>query len=137
LDAEALARSASEPSEARRARARQLYLSLSRFIADNFLHMAVEETEMNPMLWQAFTDEELLGIYQAIIASEPPAQLELSVKWLLPAIPPDERAKVVCGARAAMPIPVFEHVLGGIRAVLAPEDFVKLARALGLERAAA
>jgi hypothetical protein len=135
-DVAALVGSLGDDAEARRARTRHLYLSLSRFIADNFLHMAVEETELNPLLWEAFTDEELFGIYRAILASERPEQLDLSVCWLLPAIPPDERARVVGGARAAMPAPVFDHLLQQVRSVLDARDYDKLVGALGLVTAA-
>jgi len=135
-DVAALVGSPGDDAEARRARTRHLYLSFSRFIAENFLHMAAEETELNPLLWEAFTDEELVGIYAAILQSERPEQLDLSVHWLLPAIPPDERARVVGDARAAMPAPVFEHLLPQLRSVLTARDYDKLVDALGLVTAA-
>ena len=131
-DVAALLGASSDDLVARHARTRHLYLALSRFVAENFLHMAVEETEMNPLLWQTFTDEELFGIYRAILASERPEQLDLSVSWLLPAIPPDERARVVGGARAAMPPTVFNELLKQIGSVLGPRDHQKLVDALGL-----
>lgn len=134
-DVDALVDTLGEDFEVRAARTRHLYLALSRFVAENFLHMAVEETELNPLLWEAFSDEELFGIYRAILASESPDKLGRAVSWLLPAIAPDERARVVGGARAAMPGAVFDGLLEGVRAVLAPRDFDKLMTALG--RAAA
>lgn len=135
-DAESLVSTLAEPLDARRTRARHLYLALSRFVAENYLHMAVEETEMNALLWQTFSDEELLGIYQAILASEGRNDLELAVTWLLPAIAPDERVKVVAGARAAMPAAAFDDLAIKVREVLGARDFEKLARALGLTLAA-
>jgi iron-sulfur cluster repair protein YtfE (RIC family) len=135
-DIAALVSTLSDDLEARRARTRQLYLALSRFIAENFLHMAVEETEMNPLLWETFTDEELFGIYRAVLASERPEQLDLSVRWLLPAIPPDERAQVVGGARAAMPPAIFDALLQQVAGVLGARDYEKLVTALGVNRAA-
>jgi hypothetical protein len=135
-DAESLAATLADPLDARRARARHLYLALSRFVAENFLHMAVEETEMNALLWDTFSDEELFGIYQAILASERPDQLGLAVTWLLPAIAPDDRVKVVAGARAAMPSVAFDELAERVREVLGTRDFEKLARALSLPPAA-
>ena len=135
-DAGALLASAEEAPLARSARSRQLYLAVSRFVADNFLHMAVEETEMNLILWQTFTDEELFGIYQAIIASERPDQLHLAVTWLLPAVAPEDRVKIIAGARPKMPEAVFQQLMQGVERVLSPRDYEKLARALGLMQAA-
>ena len=129
-DVAALLSTQQEDADARRARARHLYLAFSRLVADNLLHMAVEETELNPLLWETFTDEELFGIYAAILASERPEQLNLSVSWLLPAIPPDERARVVGGARHAMPAAVFDSLLLQVKSVLMPRDYDKLMSAL-------
>lgn len=129
-DVAALASSENEAPEARRARARHLYLAFSRLVANNLLHMAVEETELNPLLWETFTDEELFGIYSAILANERPEQLNLSVSWLLPAIPPDERARIVAGAQSAMPAAVFDALLVQVKSVLMPRDYDKLVSAL-------
>jgi hypothetical protein len=131
-DVAVLVGSLGDDAEARRARTHHLYLSLSRFIGDNLVHMANEETELNPLLWAAFTDDDLLGIYGRILASERPEQLELSVRWLLPAVEPDERVRIVGGARAAMPAPVFEQLLPQVRSVLSARDYDKLVDALGL-----
>jgi len=132
LDLEALERSSAEAPVARNARARQLYLTLTRFIADNFQHMAVEETELNPLLWQHFTDAELFGMYRAILASEAPEQLELGVTWLLPALPPAERAKTVGGVRMLLPPELFERLLGQAQRALGTREFEKLARDLAI-----
>jgi hypothetical protein len=130
-DVAALVGTLGEDLEVRGARTRHLYLALSRFVGENFSHMAIEETELSPLLWQTFTDEELFGIYRAILASESPDQLGRSVSWLLPAIPPDERARVVGGARAALPQAGFGELLLRVRSVLAPRDYEKLVTALG------
>lgn len=135
-DAETLLGTLDDPPDARRSRARHLYLAVSRFVAENFLHMAIEETEMNLLLWETFTDEELYGIYQAIMASEGKGQLERAVTWVLPAISHEERLKVLGGARAAMPAAAFEELLPQVRATIGARDFEKLARALGFTRAA-
>ena len=77
---------------ARRARAHALYVAFSRFAGENLVHMAYEETALNPALWAAFSDQELLALRQAILAAEPPASLERTVRWMLPALDPQQRA---------------------------------------------
>ena len=39
----------------------RLYRRLSRFVAENFEHMLIEETHHNATLWEAYTDAELIG----------------------------------------------------------------------------
>lgn len=135
-DAAGLVAGLREPMTTRRARARHLYLAFSRFVAENFSHMAEEETDMNLLLWESFTDAELLGIYQAILASERPEQLDMGMLWLLPAISPDDRVAVVGGARALLPAPVFDRLSRRLRSALSERDYEKLASALGLPNAA-
>ena len=40
-------------------RAHCAYRRLSRFVAENFEHMLVEETRHNAALWELYTDAEL------------------------------------------------------------------------------
>ncbi|MDF3070499.1 MAG: hypothetical protein K0R38_6100 [Polyangiaceae bacterium] len=135
-DAAGLVASRGEPMATRRAGARKLYLAFSRFMADNFVHMAIEEADMNLLLWDTFSDAELLAIYRAVLQSEPAEQLEIGMIWLLPAISPDDRVAVVGGARAILPAPLFAQLSQNLRSALSARDFGKLAHALGLPDAA-
>ncbi|HEV8693154.1 MAG TPA: hemerythrin domain-containing protein [Lysobacter sp.] len=49
-----------------------LYRQLALFIAENFQHMHIEETAHNAVLWSRYTDAELAGIHNALVASIPP-----------------------------------------------------------------
>lgn len=107
--------------------ATQLYIDLSRFVADNLLHMIVEETENNARLWEAYTDDELRALNGAILAWETPEQLAYGLRWLVQALAPIERAFLVAGARPSVPPPVFDHLLAFIREALPADDWAKLA----------
>jgi hypothetical protein len=135
-DADALEHAIGEPGAVRRARARQLYLSWSRFVGESLVHMAFEETELNALIWELFSDAEIGEIFGAIIASESPEQLGRTIRWMIPALDPESRALVVGNARPSIPAPVFMQLLAGMRATLHPRDFAKLETALGVNEAA-
>jgi hypothetical protein len=129
-DTDALERATSESPPTRQGRAHRLYLAVSRFVAENLLHMTIEETELNPLLWSLFDDSELVALYQQIIASEGPETLERTTRWLIPALAPAERAQVLIGARPNIPPPVWDHMLGMVEGLLSERDWTKLTAAL-------
>lgn len=128
--ADALEQAATESGASQRACARQLYLSWTKFVADNYLHMAVEETEMNALLWELFTDAELAQILGTILAGESPVQLQRALRYMMPAIDPRHRARMVGDVRRNVPPPVFVQLLSGMRSTLSARDYAKLAAAL-------
>lgn len=135
-DADALEQTASDASFERKAIAHHLYLNFSRFVGDNLVHMAFEETAVNALLWELFTNDELQDIFAQIVGSESPDQLMRGVRWILPSLDPDQRAKLVLRARDDIPAPVFSQLMGALQAFLPPRDHDKLLRAVQLARAA-
>ena len=135
-DASALEQADPSSSAEQKALAHHLYLSFSRFVGDNLVHMAIEETQVNALLWDLFSNDELQAIFGQIIGSESPEQLMRGARWMLPALDPEQRAKVVVRARPNIPPPVFEQLLAGMQAALSPRDFGKLQAALDTPRAA-
>jgi hypothetical protein len=112
--------------------AQALYRTLTRFVAENFEHMAREESEHNAVLWAHYSDAEILAIEHAIVASQSPEDAQLSLRWMLPHMTPGERALMLGGLRAHAPAEAFEGVLSLIRPLLGGRDWRKLALALGL-----
>ena len=126
-----VARFEAAPAEKRPQGAWALYLVLSGFLAENFTHMIVEETANHAALIAAYTDAEILGIEQALVASLSPEQKFASMQWMIPYINASERAFLLGGMKRHAPPPVFEGVLGLARDRLSQRDFYKLERALG------
>jgi hemerythrin-like domain-containing protein len=110
----------------RAAAAQALYRELSLFVAGNLAHMHEEETANNAVLWQAFTDEELAGIHDRIVASIAPQEMALVVRWMAPSLTPDERALLFGGLQAKAPADVFRRLLEAARPHLAPRDWNRL-----------
>ncbi|PKO29225.1 MAG: hypothetical protein CVU36_13485 [Betaproteobacteria bacterium HGW-Betaproteobacteria-9] len=109
-----------------------LYLEISLFVADNLQHMHVEETRHNAALWSAYTDAELRGIHDALVATISPADMMLVMRWMLPQMHALERLQVLGGMRQGAPAPVFQAVLDVVQPHLSPRDWAKLTQGLGL-----
>lgn len=112
--------------------ATQLRRGLALFIADNLAHMDIEETWNNAVLWATHTDEELLALEQAIVASLSPEEMALCLRWMIPAMNPAERSELIAGMREHAPVPAFEGALAIARAHLSARDWNKLTEALAL-----
>jgi hypothetical protein len=72
----------------------RLYRHLALFVAENFAHMHHEETVHNTTLWALYTDAELHALHDRLLASLQPEEAEATLRWMLPALNPAERARV-------------------------------------------
>jgi Hemerythrin HHE cation binding domain len=118
-------------AEDRPAACRALYHALSLFTAHNLAHMHLEETEHNAVLWAHLDDAGILAIHDQILARLSPAEMTMSLRWMLPAVAPAERLALLGGMRDA-PAPVFGAALALARERLNDDDWGALARGLGI-----
>jgi hypothetical protein len=121
-------REASTPR--RRAAARTLQRDLAAFVADNLVHMAVEETDHNAVLWSTHTDEELVALEQAIVASIAPPLRTAYMRWIVPAIPHADRVSLLSALRENAPAEAFDATLAMLMPYLGQRDWAKLMAAL-------
>lgn len=117
---------------ARPAAAHALYRQLALFIAHNYEHMHAEETGHNSVLWAHYSDEELIGIHNALVASIPQTEMMAILRWLVPFMSPPERTAMLADMRAHAPAPVFKAVLDSVKPHLTPYEWIKLMRSLNL-----
>ena len=110
-----------------------MYRRLALFVAENFEHMAVEETDNAAVLCACYSDEEILEIEGRIIANVPPQISPIIMRWMLPAISAQERALMLAGMRQKAPAEAFDGVMHMIRPLLGARDWDKLNRALRCE----
>ena len=110
---------------------KQLYLSLSFFVAENLAHMYREETEVTKLLWRHYSDDELRGIEGRIVASESPEQLAVGMRWMLPSLTPNERLGLLAGARQGLPPAAFQGLMALAESVLGADEYRQLLGALG------
>lgn len=112
--------------------AQALYARLGLFMAHNLEHMRVEETVHNAALWAHYSDAELGAIHDALLASIEPPEMMTTLRWMLPAMNPAERAGMLGAMRQQAPAPAFQAVLDLARAHLSGGQWAKLAAALDL-----
>lgn len=108
----------------------QLYQSLSLFVAENHEHMVLEERDHNAVLWQHFSDEELIEIHDALIATIPAVEMAIHLQWMLPQLSHPERVAMLGGMRQGMPAEVFAAQLQVVQPLLDARSWLKLAAAL-------
>ncbi len=129
LEAAALAVEAANGAQ-RAAAMRRLYALLGHFVADNYAHMHVEETQNNTVLWAAYSDAELIALKDRLVAAIPPQDNMAFLRWMAPSLSPAERAQLFIGARPGMPKPAFEAALALVKQHLGARDWFKLQQAL-------
>jgi len=114
-----------------------LYLALAMFVAENHEHMDIEEVRNNAALWSAYTDSEILAIEQALVASIPPPEMMLTLRWMLPNASHGERCAMLLGMRAGAPAEAFAAVLAMLEPLLSASDWGRLQEALAVPMAKA
>jgi hypothetical protein len=112
------------------AAAGRLYRHLALFVAENLEHMHVEETQNNYVLWESYTDEELIAVENAIKASIPPRQMAAFLRWMVPFMNAGERALMLSGMKQSAPAEVFGSVMAAVKPHLTDADWRKLMAAL-------
>jgi hypothetical protein len=117
------------PPELREAAWRRLYYQLSLFVAENYQHFLEEETRHMPVLWEHYDDGELMALEGSILASIPPDEMALNLRWILPSLSHGERLQILGGQRGQVSAEEFSRKLSMIRPLLAERDWTKLHRA--------
>lgn len=103
-----------------------LYRKLALFVAENFEHMAVEETDNNAVLWACYSDEEIHGIERDLVAHIDPAHKSLVMRWMLPALSATERGMLLQGLKQQLPAEAFDGLLSSIKPLLDTRSRIKL-----------
>jgi hypothetical protein len=111
--------------------AQRLYRHLALFVADDFTHMHVEETALNQALWSCYDDAALAELERRIFAKATPQQSALVLRWLTPALSPDERAQRFRAWRSALPPEAFAKLLDVARQSLDERGWTRLSASLG------
>ncbi len=108
----------------------RLYRALALFVAENFEHMHIEETENNQALWAAYSDAELIAIQDALVASIAPQEMAEVMRWMVPSATPFERAVLLGDVQRKVSAEAFSALLDIVRPHLAGRDWDKLMHAL-------
>jgi hypothetical protein len=92
-----------------------LYRLLASFVAENFAHMEIEESANTELLWQHYSDADLLAIEHQIHAHIKPERMMTWLRWILPNVTRQQRAVMMRGMQAGMPPELFGGVLDMVK----------------------
>lgn len=106
------------------------YLAFSEFHALYLQHTAEEERVTQPLLWNYFSDEELMGHRKQIIQRNPPATLLTWFRYALPALNHKERAGLFQGFKKMASADLFHQAMLLAEDVLDAAAFERLSAAL-------
>jgi hypothetical protein len=104
----------------------RLYHALSQFVADNLIHMLLEEQTHNAVLWAHHSDEELIAVHDELVASIPSEEMAVHFRWMLPSVSHAERVGMLQGMRQGMPPEIFASQLEMARPLLDARAWQKL-----------
>lgn len=115
---------------------RRLYRRYAVFVAHDFDHMDIEESELLMALHEAFTDDEMKAIEDRIVAGVPPQKMAAVMMLMAPALNHSERVDLVAKLQKALPEPAFEGLLANaIKPALDSRDYAAVIGELMLRAA--
>lgn len=96
------------------------------FMIFNLEHMGKEEMLVNAVLWRNYTDEQLLGINQQIIANIPTEEMAAISHWMIRSINDNEAIKWLSALKAAAPSFVLQSIMATAEKTLPGHRFEKI-----------
>lgn len=116
----------SSTNEARESAAAAVFYALNEFIAFNLYHMNKEETILLPLLWKHFSDAEILGMQDNILASINPEILIEESRWMMRSISDTEIQEWLGGVKMSAPDFVYNSFIQMAAEELPAERFTTL-----------
>lgn len=102
---------------------RMLLEGVNALIAEHLEHMGYEETVTQQLLWDNFSDEELMAQLPRIMQSHGPDDMVLMMRFILPGLSQPERQHIVQGMRANAPEPFVTAVLAAAGPFIPEAEF--------------
>ncbi|HEX2534211.1 MAG TPA: hemerythrin domain-containing protein [Chitinophagaceae bacterium] len=81
------------------------------FLVFNLEHMGREETVLNAVLWNYYTDAEIQQLNARVQASLPETEKAAAARWMMRGINKTEATRWLTTVRQQAPAPVFEQLL--------------------------
>ncbi|MHA2254355.1 MAG: hemerythrin domain-containing protein [Candidatus Kariarchaeaceae archaeon] len=112
--------------EERNAKGVSFNQSLNDFIAHYLMHLQNEELKAMPELWKVHNDDELLGMQMKIPTITPPNISAFFLKYLFPALNPEERINYLKLIHSKVPEQVYSNFRSIAEMSLESTDWEKL-----------
>ena len=105
----------------------QLFDAIGNFYAEYLKHMAEEENELNQIIWEVFSDEEIMSWQPQIMDKLTPEQKMLWFRFIIPALNPFERQLMMGGIRQSVPAEVYAGIVDGLKPFMNESELAPLA----------
>jgi hypothetical protein len=92
--------------------------------------MGKEEIYINEALWKYYTDEQIIAATEKLIASIPPAEMQLVAKWMLCGISITETINWLKSIKHSSPEFVFKGLMNLAQSVFSKTQFETVQEAL-------
>jgi hemerythrin-like domain-containing protein len=98
----------------------ELYDQVAAFTTDYLQHMMVEESLVMPALRAGLSADELMALEMEIRTSVPPPDMCVFLRYMLPAMNPDERTSTLQGMKLGAPPEIFDMFWNVAEETLSP-----------------
>lgn len=85
--------------------------AINGFMSRYLLHMEMEEIEINAIIWNVFTDEEIMAWHGQVMSTLTPNQIMLWFKYIVPALNPMEQSIILGGLKANAPEEFYQAMM--------------------------
>lgn len=106
------------------------FLDLSEFHSKYLAHMIFEERMVLQLIWENYSDEELIHQHHSIVSSFTPEKILRWFKYIIPALDPSERIMALAGLKANAPKAFFDQLMNVIGAEMDNSAFSSLVESL-------
>lgn len=104
----------------------QFYEAVYNFHSKYIAHMAMEESDINPLIWANFTDEEIMAWHGQVMSTLTPGQIMLWFKYIVPALNPFERGMIMGGFKENAPAEFLDKVLDMLKEYMSEKEHLQL-----------
>jgi len=87
-----------------------IHLAFQEFVAFNLQHMIKEETIINPLLWENYTDEEIGQIQQQVVRNVSAECNQHYTRWMLRGLNDSELSQWFGKVKTIAPAPVWSEL---------------------------
>lgn len=102
------------------------YDKVNLFIREYYRHMSEEEGEMNKIIWENFTDEEILGWQGQILSKLTPEQFFSWFKYIIPSLQPHEQGIMLGGFKMNAPEEAYKGTIEGLKPFVTEAQFAHI-----------
>ncbi|MFN3761530.1 MAG: hemerythrin domain-containing protein [Algoriphagus aquaeductus] len=106
------------------------FLDLSEFHSKYTAHMIFEERSVLGMIWENYTDEELIHQHHRIVSSFSPEKILRWFKYIIPALAPTERIMALGGLKANAPQAFFDQLMSVVKTEMDSASYLSLMESL-------